>query len=163
MLAVTRAGIIVISDGCFHGMREDRSGPVIAEYLEKAQIEVALKTTAPDEADEITKALLEMTDRLLVDLVVTTGGTGLGPRDVTTEAMDKVFDREVPGIAMALLVRGLASTPMAMISRSRAGIRKGSLIVNLPGSPKAVHEGMETIIPIVGHALEMMRGGGHSA
>jgi molybdopterin adenylyltransferase len=160
---VTMAGIIVISDGCHQGIRADKSGPVIAEYLEKARIEIALKATVPDDTDEIRKVLREMTDNLRVDLVVTTGGTGLGPRDVTPEAMNGIFEREVPGIAMALLVRGLASTPMAMISRGRAGIRKGSLIVNLPGSPKAVREGMETLIPIVDHALEMMKGGGHSS
>jgi molybdopterin adenylyltransferase len=160
---VIRAGIVVISDGCHQGTREDRSGPLIAEFLEKGQIEVAGRVTVPDDVREIRKALLEMTDHHAFDLVITTGGTGIGPRDVTPEAMSEVFEKEVPGIALALLAKGISSTPYAMISRGRAGIRKKSLIINLPGSPRAVLEGMETIVPIIDHALLMMSGGGHSS
>ncbi len=156
-----RAGVMVVSDGCFQGRREDRSGPVIEELLQKKGIEIGKKIIVPDEKSEIEKALMDMADNELLDLVITTGGTGFSPRDVTPEATGDVLDRDVPGIPIALITQGLIHTPRAMLSRGRAGIRKQCLIINLPGSPRAVKEGMTVLLPIFEHAFLMMKGEGH--
>lgn len=155
-----RAGVVVISDGCFHGRREDRSGPLIVERLQKdlgAEVE---STVVPDDREQIKEAMCAMSERGL-ELIITTGGTGFGPRDVTPEATAEIIERDVPGIPAALLINGLSSTPHAMLSRGRAGLRKKSLIVNLPGSPRAVGDGMKILIPVIPHAIDMMNGGGH--
>ncbi|MGV8119799.1 MAG: molybdenum cofactor biosynthesis protein B [Candidatus Xenobiia bacterium LiM19] len=155
-----KAGVMVISDGCFHG-REDKSGPVIEESLKKKGIEISRKITVPDERSDIAEALTDMADNEKLDLVITTGGTGFSPRDVTPEATGDILDRDVPGIPIALITEGLKNTPRAMLSRGRAGIRKHCLIINLPGSPRAVEEGMAVLIPILEHAFHMMKGEGH--
>jgi len=156
-----RAGVIVVSDGCFHGAREDRSGPVIEEFLKGKGFEVAEKLTVPDERPRIAQALIDMADDRKLDLVITTGGTGFSPRDVTPEATADAVERDVPGIPVALVTEGLSHTPRAMLTRGRAGIRKQCLIINLPGSPKAVEEGMTVLIPVLEHAFHMMKGEGH--
>lgn len=156
-----RAGVIVVSDGCFHGKREDTSGMFIMDELKQkcaAEVEYAV---VPDESALIREALLRMTDDMLLEIIITTGGTGFGPRDVTPEVMGEILEKEAPAIPAALLVNGLQSTPRAMLSRGRAGIRKKSLIINLPGSRRGVEDGMKILLPVIPHALEMMRGGGH--
>jgi molybdopterin adenylyltransferase len=156
-----RARVIVMSDGCFHGTREDKSGPLMVKKLKEAGFDVGEPVIVPDDPLHIEETLLRLADDEEIELVMTTGGTGLGPGDVTPEVMEKILDREIPGIPMALMIRGLASTPRAMLSRYRAGIRKKTLLINLPGSPGAVEEGMETILPVLDHALHIIEGGGH--
>jgi len=156
-----RAAVVVMSDGCFHGAREDVSGHLIAQRLREAGYHVQHPVIMPDDFSRIQQCLVTMTDTHDHDLVITTGGTGLGPRDVTPEVMEEILEREVPGIPMALMIRGIMSTPRAMLSRCRAGIRGKTLIINLPGSPGAVNEGMDVILPVLEHALHILGGGGH--
>ncbi len=153
-----RASIITVSDKGYAGEREDASGPLLAELLRKMGAEIVSQTIVPDEQAEIKQALIQLADEVQVDLVITTGGTGPAPRDVTPEATQAIMEREVPGLAEALRFEGYRKTPMAVISRGVAGIRGGTLIVNLPGSPRAVREGMETLAPILPHTIKMLRG-----
>ena len=153
-----RAGVVTASDKGYAGEREDGSGPLLAELLRKMGAEVVHQTIVPDEQDEIERVLTALADEVHVDLIVTTGGTGPAPRDVTPEATRAVIEREMPGLAEVLRFEGYRQTPLAVISRGVAGIRGRTLIVNLPGSPKAVREGMETLIPILPHAIQMLRG-----
>jgi molybdenum cofactor synthesis domain-containing protein len=153
-----RASVIIVSDKGYAGEREDASGPLLADLLRKMGAEVVSQTIVPDERTEIERALTRLADEEQVDLVVTTGGTGPAPRDVTPEATLAVIEREVPGLAEVLRFEGYRRTPLAVISRGVAGIRGQTLIVNLPGSPKAVREGMETLTPILPHAIKMLRG-----
>jgi len=153
-----RASVITVSDKGHAGEREDASGPLLADLLRKMGAEVVSQTIVPDERAEIERALTRLADEEQVDLVVTTGGTGPAPRDVTPEATLAVIEREVPGLAEVLRFEGYRRTPLAVISRGVAGIRGQTLIVNLPGSPKAVREGMETLTPILPHAIKMLRG-----
>lgn len=153
-----RASVITVSDKGYAGEREDASGPLLADLLRKMGAEVVSQTIVPDEQAEIERALTRLADEEQVDLVVTTGGTGPAPRDVTPEATLAVIEREVPGLAEVLRFEGYRKTPLAVISRGVAGIRGGTLIVNLPGSPKAVREGMKTLTPILPHAIKMLRG-----
>ena len=138
--------------------REDASGPLLAELLRSMGAKIVRQTIVPDERVEIERVLTELADEVGVDLVVTTGGTGPAPRDVTPEATRAVIEREMPGLAEVLRFEGYRKTPLAVISRGVAGIRGGALIVNLPGSPRAVREGMETLAPILPHAIRMLRG-----
>ncbi len=151
-----KAAILVTSDRIYRGEERDRSGAAAAEALAEAA-EVVETRVVPDEAGLVEAALLEWCSRG-VDLVLTVGGTGLAPRDVTPEATRRVVEREAPGISTALLARGLESTPRAMLSRATAGIRGGTLIVNLPGSTSAVRELVPYLMQVVPHALEVIGG-----
>lgn len=153
-----RAGIVTVSDKGYAGERDDASGPLLADLLRKMGADVVSQTIVPDERAEIERVLIALADEAQVDLVVTTGGTGPAPRDVTPEATRAVIEREVPGLAEVLRFEGYHKTVLAVISRGVAGIRGGTLIVNLPGSPRAVREGMETLAPILPHAIKMLRG-----
>jgi molybdenum cofactor synthesis domain-containing protein len=151
-------GILTISDAGSKGEREDTSGDAIAKIMTDLGFRLALRDIVPDEPDLISERLRDWSDGGEVDVVLTTGGTGLGPRDITPEATRAVIELEVPGIAEAMRMLTIESTPMAMLSRSVAGIRAGCLIVNLPGSPKAVRETLAIAIQAIPHALEMIRG-----
>jgi len=153
-----RAAIITCSDKGSVGEREDLSGPRIGEILQGLGIEVAKTWIVADLEDEIAALLIEACDLHAVNLVVTTGGTGLTPRDVTPEATKRVIDYEVPGMAEAMRHAGMSFTPKAMLSRAVVGVRGFTLIVNLPGSTKAVEENLEVLLPVLPHALELLRG-----
>ena len=153
------AAVVTVSDRSFRGERPDGSGPVVRELLEKAGYRVVRLALVPDERREIEEVLTALADREDVALVVTTGGTGFAPRDVTPEATAAVCQRLTPGIPEAMRQASLTITPRAMLSRAAAGIRGRTLIVNLPGSPKAARENLEAVLPALGHGLEMLRGG----
>jgi molybdopterin adenylyltransferase len=153
-----RVAVVTVSDKGYAGEREDASGPLLANLLRRMGAEVVSQTIVPDEQAQIEAILVELADEVQVDLVVTTGGTGPAPRDVTPEATQAVVERHMPGLAEVLRLEGYRKTPMAVISRGVSGIRGGTLFVNLPGSPRAVREGMETLAPILPHAIKMLRG-----
>lgn len=153
-----RVGIITVSDRASKGEYEDKSGPVIKELVEAAGMEVVDYIIVPDEKGQITKKLLYFSDQRQVDLVFTTGGTGFSKRDVTPEATKQVVEREVPGIGEALRAYSLTITPKAMLSRQTAGIRGNTLIINLPGSPKACKENIEYIMTPLKHGLGILSG-----
>lgn len=159
------AAILTSSDSSAKGEYEDTSGAAIRELLTSIDFEVTKYEVVPDERDLITERLRAWADSGDIQLIVTTGGTGLGPRDVTPEATRAVLDYEVPGIAEAMRAEGLKHTPMSMISRAVAGVRNGVLIINLPGNPKAVRENLAVVLPVLRHALDLLSGGGkdHSA
>lgn len=148
--------VLTISDGVSSGHRKDESGTLIREFMTASGLEVAHSKVIPDETVEIKEAIVEWSS--LVDLILTTGGTGLGPRDVTPEATSDVIERRIPGIPEAMRVRTLEFTPMAMLSRGVAGVRSNCIIINLPGSPKAVKECLDVIDPIIQHALQVVTG-----
>ena len=149
------AAVVTVSDGVFRGDREDLSGDVLAELLGGEGYDV-LRRVVADEADAIAHAIVELADQ--VPLVVTTGGTGVAPRDVTPEATIDVIDRDVPGIAEAIRADSIARTPHALLSRGVAGIRNRTLIVNLPGSPGACRDGFAVLRPALAHALGLLAG-----
>ncbi|MCS7283904.1 MAG: MogA/MoaB family molybdenum cofactor biosynthesis protein [Anaerolineae bacterium] len=153
-----RAGVVTISDKGYAGEREDVSGPLLADLLRQAGIEVVHQTIVPDDPEHIRRTLIHLADDLKLDLVLTTGGTGFTPRDHTPEATLAVIEREAPGLAELLRWEGYKRTPMAVLSRGVAGLRGRTLIVNLPGNPRAVQEGMEVLIPLLPHAVQMARG-----
>lgn len=153
-----RVGIITVSDRASKGEYEDKSGPVIKELVEAAGMEVVDYIIVPDEKSQIVKKLLHFSDQRQVDLVFTTGGTGFSKRDVTPEATKQVVEREVPGIGEALRNFSLTITPKAMLSRQTAGIRGNTLIINLPGSPKACKENIEYILTPLKHGLGILSG-----
>ena len=152
-----RIGILTVSDKGARGEREDRSGPAIREMMAAAGAEVAQTGIVPDEEEAIKAVLVRWSDEGL-DLILTTGGTGLSPRDRTPEATRAVIDRETPGLPEAMRRAGLERTPTAMLSRAVAGIRKRTLIVNLPGSERAVRENLAVILPALPHGLEVLAG-----
>ena len=151
------AAVITVSDRSFRGERTDASGPQVASILRNAGFDVTCTDTVPDERALISAAIIHAADDLDTALIVTTGGTGLAPRDVTPEATLAVCERLVPGIPEVMRMRGLAHTERAMLSRGVAGIRKRSLIINLPGSPKAASENLEAVADALEHALLMLR------
>lgn len=153
-----RAGILTVSDRAAAGERPDEGGPLIASMLASIA-EVSVTAVVPDHIDEIASALRAWADAGTLDLILTTGGTGLGPRDVTPEAVRQAIDREAPGLAEAMRAAGLRHTPFAALSRQVCGTRGSCLIVTLPGSPKAIREGLEAIAEVLPHAVEMMHGG----
>ncbi len=153
-----KAGIITVSDKGSRGERLDTSSIEIRKLLDGISVEVAAYEIIPDEQDLIAAKICEFADEKQLDLILTTGGTGVSPRDVTPEATLAVLDREVPGIAEFMRMRSAASTPHAMISRAVAGIRKGSLIINLPGSPRGARENLSFILPALKHAVEKIKG-----
>jgi molybdenum cofactor synthesis domain-containing protein len=153
-----RAVIIVVSDRGARGEREDGSGPEIARMLEAAGLEIIGRRIIPDEKEMIRQMLLEWCDGGDADLILTTGGTGVSPRDVTPDATREVLDREIPGMAEAMRRQSAAITPHAMISRALAGIRGRTLIINLPGSPKGATENLSVLLPALTHAIEKIKG-----
>ncbi len=152
-----RISVLTASDRCARGEAEDKSGPLISELMRQTA-ETVMYRCVPDEKELIAAALIEMCDIAHSDVVFTTGGTGFAPRDVTPEATKEVIEKEVPGIPEAIRAESLKITPKAMLSRAAAGIRGKTLIVNLPGSPKAVKESLAVVIPVLEHALETMSG-----
>ncbi|MGB4589468.1 MAG: MogA/MoaB family molybdenum cofactor biosynthesis protein [Clostridiaceae bacterium] len=153
-----RVAIITASDSGYVGKREDQSGEVIREIIEAKGYEVVKKIILPDDIDQLSQAMREIADREEAELIVTTGGTGFSQRDCTPEATMKIVERNVPGIPEAMRAYSLQLTKRAMLSRAAAGIRKRTLIVNLPGSPKAVRECLEYIISELDHGIKTLIG-----
>lgn len=153
------AAVLTVSDRSFRGERPDAAGPLVASLLAEAGYQITETAIVPDEQEKIQAALIRLADKNDAALIVTTGGTGFSPRDVTPEATLAVCQRQAPGIPEAMRAASLAVTPRAMLSRGAAGLRGGSLIVNLPGSPKAAKENLEAVLPTLAHGLEMLRGG----
>ena len=151
-------GILTISDKGAQGQRYDRSGEVIRENLSRLDCQVLEYDIVPDEKEIIANRLAAWADMGEMDVILTTGGTGLSQRDVTPEATLAVVDRVVPGFAEAMRVRNLDNRPMAMLSRATAGVRGKCMIINLPGSPKAVQECLEVVVPAIPHAVEIIKG-----
>lgn len=154
------AAILTASDKGSRGEREDLSAGVIREMIAKIDGQVIAYDIIADEIDLLATKMRTYADELKVDLILTTGGTGFSPRDITPEATLKVVERIVPGIPEAMRAKGLTYTPHAMLSRAMAGIRGQTLIINLPGSPRAVRENLEVILPALPHALEILSGQG---
>jgi len=153
-----RFAVITMSDKGSRGEREDTSGEAIKELLIDQGFELVHYSVIADDIPQIVETVIDAIEKDQTDLVLTTGGTGVSPRDVTPEAMDHIFDKEVPGIAEAMRAASIKITPRAVISRSRAGIRSTSLIVNLPGSRKAALENIAVILPALKHAIEKIKG-----
>ncbi len=158
---VINVAILTISDSCAQNKRADVSGQTIKDMLPEDKFVVCDKTIVPDDYQAIASAIKHFSDKHDIDMILTTGGTGLGPRDVTPEATTSVCDRMVPGLSEILRTKGFNKSPNAVLSRGVAGTRENTLIINLPGSPKAVRECLEIILDILPHAVDMMRGGGH--
>jgi molybdenum cofactor synthesis domain-containing protein len=153
-----KAVVITVSDASSRGERKDESGEVLAELLRGMGAEVVATKILSDDLQPLTNALREFADWRHVNLIITTGGTGLGPRDNTPEATMAVIEKQVPGLAEAMRSETLALTPMAMLSRGVCGVRSGTLIINLPGSPKGVRESFAVIAPVLNHAIALLAG-----
>jgi molybdenum cofactor synthesis domain-containing protein len=153
-----RAKILVLSDLATKGEREDRSGPAVREILESHGWQVTSVELLPDDLDQIRDRLIAWTDSEACDAIFTSGGTGIGPRDVTPEATRSVIETEVPGLAELMRAEGTRNTPLAALSRAIAGVRKRKLIVNLPGSPRGARESLESIIEVLPHAIDQIQG-----
>lgn len=153
-----RVAIITSSDTGYRGERKDLSGPAIREIVEKNGYEVVSADILPDDRKMLSERMAEIADSGAAELILTTGGTGFSPRDITPEATEDIIDRRVPGIPEAMRAYSMTITKRAMLSRATAGIRKKTLIINLPGSPKAVKESLEYIIDALGHGIEIMTG-----
>lgn len=155
------AAVITVSDLGSRGLREDTSGPAVRAMLEEAGFSVVHTAVVPDEIDDIRAALCACADEKRIDLIVTTGGTGLSPRDVTPEATLSVVEREIRAIPVAMWIEGLKHTPRAMLSRAVAGTRGSSLILNLPGSERAARENLSAVVGALEHAMHMIAAEGH--
>ena len=153
-----RVAILTLSDKGARGERVDESGPALTAWLAERGAHTTTARVIPDEHDQIVAVLAEWADADLADLILTTGGTGVSPRDVTPEATMRVTDRLIPGIGELMRLRSLEKTPMATLSRAVAGIRGMSLIINLPGSPKGAVENLQAVWQVIGHAVEKIRG-----
>ncbi|MDR2616074.1 MAG: MogA/MoaB family molybdenum cofactor biosynthesis protein [Oscillospiraceae bacterium] len=151
------AAVITVSDKGSAGTREDLSGPAVAEMLRAAGFDVVYTSVVPDEREDIKRELIKCSDELDIALAVTTGGTGFAPRDITPEATLEVIERAVPGIPEAMRQASLRITDRAMLTRAQAGIRRATLIINLPGSPKAARENLAAVTGALAHGLEMLR------
>lgn len=156
-----KTAVLVISDSTFAGTRQDKSGKIISEFLKNQPVDVCVYEVLPDVEEKISDRLKELIDDQQIKLVFTTGGTGLGPKDLTPEATKKVIDKQVPGIEEAIRKHGKDRTPFAMLSREVAGMRNDALIINLPGSSRGAKESMEALFPGLLHAYPMIWGGGH--
>ena len=152
------AAILTLSDKGARGERVDESGPALSSWLAAHEVRTVKALVIPDEYDLIVETLTRWADEQVADLILTTGGTGVSPRDVTPEATAQAAERLVPGIGELMRLRSLEKTPMASLSRAVAGIRRQSLIINLPGSPKAALENLEAIWPVLGHGIEKIQG-----
>jgi molybdenum cofactor synthesis domain-containing protein len=157
-----KVGILTVSDSCSKGQREDVSGQTIKTVLGDDKFEICEYKVVADEAEDIKRQLIHFADETELDIVFTTGGTGLGPRDVTPEATAAVCKKMVPGLAEAMRLEGMKMTNKAILSRSVAGVRRNTLIINLPGSPRAVAESLEIILDVLPHAINMLLGRGHN-
>lgn len=157
------AAVLTVSDRGSRGESVDTAGPAVAAILEGAGFEVVARALVADEPDEIAWQLLNWADSLDVALVITAGGTGLSPRDRTPEATERVVDHLVPGIPEAIRDIGRRTTPMSMLSRGRAGVRGGTLIINLPGSERGATESLRAVLEVLPHALDQLRGGAHDS
>ena len=153
-----KAAVLTISDRCSRGERTDEGGPLVVGLLKEAGYSVVCTVIVPDEQAQIEGAMREIADNHTADLLVTTGGTGFAPRDVTPEATIAVCEKMAPGIPEAMRYASLQITNRAMLSRAQAGIRKGTLIINLPGSPKAAKENLLAVLPALDHGLTMLQG-----
>ncbi len=156
-----KVAILTVSDSCSKGQREDVSGQTIRNMLSADKFEICGYKVVADEHQSISEELVNLADVVNADIVLTTGGTGLGPRDVTPEATAEVCQRMVPGLAETMRSEGLKKSRNAVLSRAVAGIRENTLIINLPGSPKAVKESLEAVLNVLDHAVDMMAGLGH--
>jgi molybdopterin adenylyltransferase len=157
-MRLLRANILVLSDTGSRGRREDLSGPAVRELLESRGWQVAALEVLSDDEGRIRDRLLKWTESGQCDVVFTVGGTGLGPRDVTPEATRRVIEKEVPGLAELMRARGVESTPLASLSRAVAGTKRGTLIVNLPGSPRGARKSLESILDVLPHAIDQIQG-----
>jgi molybdopterin adenylyltransferase len=153
-----RAVVITVSDACSRGERKDASGELLAQLLRDLGAEIVTTRILSDDPDPLANALKDFAGQSNVNLIITTGGTGLAPRDNTPEATLAVIEREAPGLAEAMRIETLKQTPMAMISRGVCGVRSGTLIINLPGSPKGVRESFAVIAPVLPHAIALLAG-----
>ncbi len=153
-----RAGVLTISDKGSKGLRQDESGELIAGMLEEQGFLIIRKEIIPDKVQQIQDTLINWADNGRLNLIVTSGGTGLSPTDVTPQAMEKVIDYQVPGMAEAMRAASLKKTPNAMISRAVVGVRQSCLIINLPGSPKGAGENLSVVLPALDHALSKLLG-----
>lgn len=153
-----KVGILTASDKGSQGLREDASGPLISKRVAEIPGEVVYTIIVPDERAMISAELIKMVDEMDLHLILTTGGTGMSMRDITPEATKDILDRDLPGIPEAMRAKSLHFTDRAMLSRAVAGIRKQTLIINMPGSPKAVSECLDVIIPILEHGIQILRG-----
>ncbi len=151
-----RAHVITVSDGAYHGTRQDTSGPALVDVLRAGGFEVSGPEVLPDSLERIMAAIMAASGGS--DVIVTTGGTGLGPRDVTPQATAALLDYEVPGIAEEMRRAGVASVPMAALSRAIAGVRGRTLVINVPGSPKGATQSLEAVMPVLSHAVQLLRG-----
>lgn len=153
-----RVCVLTVSDGVFHGAREDGSGDVLAEKAAMSGFEIAARVTVPDEADQIAAQVSAWTDAVdAPELVLVTGGTGFAPRDVTPEALGPIYDRKTPGIDEAMRAFSMRVKPHGMLSRGVSGIRRSTLVLSFPGSPKACGELFDVVQPVLSHALELLR------
>jgi molybdenum cofactor synthesis domain-containing protein len=153
-----KAGILTISDKGSQGKRTDESGPVAAEILQDDGFLIQEQAVVPDQRQDIIDTLRHWVDDLCLGLIITSGGTGLSPTDVTPQAMEGVVDYQVPGMAEAMRAESLKKTPHAMISRAMVGVRKSTLIINLPGSPGGVRDNLTTVLPALKHAISKLQG-----
>lgn len=156
------AVVITVSDRCARGEQEDESGAVLIELLKEAGAQIVAAEILSDDLEPLAERLRVFSDREDVNLIATTGGTGFGPRDNTPEATRSIIQKEAPGLAEAMRMETLKQTPMAMLSRGACGIRSGTLIINFPGSPKAVREQFAVINPVLKHAVALLAGKPHS-
>lgn len=153
-----KAAIITVSDGCYHGEREDASGPALSKVLAENQWEVSASKIVPDEIFSIQTQILFFSEQSGIDLIVTTGGTGISPRDHTPEAIRPLLEKEVDGLGELMRSRGIGSTDLAALSRSLAGVRNRTLILAVPGSPKGATESLRAVIGLLPHAIDLIQG-----